>query len=194
MDIPYPLFQAWNGFLSNTPRTTSVDQSPSTSGGTSQELLVQNTYTDLLECSIPGNSFGFSADPVIRTEIHKNPQRLAGTVIATNIRRKWVTDKAKKKKQRKNIVWCPPRSFLGPLLFLLYINDICRSSRKFNFYSFADDTNLLYTDKNLKRLCPFSLIYLFLLLINLFVVVTNHKLKEVRRSESLQPCLGNLNV
>ena len=107
MDIPYPLFQAWNGFLSNTPRTTSVDQSPSTSGGTSQELLVQNTYTDLLECSIPGNSFGFSEDPVIRTEIHKNPQRLAGTVMATNIRRKWVTDKAKKKNKEKILYGVP---------------------------------------------------------------------------------------
>ena len=41
---------------------------------------------------------------------------------------------------------------LGPLLFLIYINDIHRSSVKLSFYFFADDTNLLYADKNLKSL------------------------------------------
>ena len=41
---------------------------------------------------------------------------------------------------------------LGPLLFLLYINDIHRSSAKLAFYLFADDTNLLYADKNLRTL------------------------------------------
>ena len=41
---------------------------------------------------------------------------------------------------------------LGPLLFLIYINDISNSSNRFKFYLFADDTNLLYADKNLKLL------------------------------------------
>ena len=36
------------------------------------------------------------------------------------------------------------------LLFLIYINDIHNSSDKLSFYLFADDTNLLYADKNLK--------------------------------------------
>ena len=46
----------------------------------------------------------------------------------------------------------PQGSVLGPLLFLLYINDIIKASTKFNFFLFADDTNLLYANKNLKTL------------------------------------------
>ena len=38
------------------------------------------------------------------------------------------------------------------LLFLIYINDIYNSSKKLSFHLFADDTNLLYADKDLKSL------------------------------------------
>ena len=41
---------------------------------------------------------------------------------------------------------------LGPLLFLLYVNDLCTSSDKLQFYLFADDTNLLYSDKDINSL------------------------------------------
>ena len=43
-------------------------------------------------------------------------------------------------------------SVLGPLLFLIYVNDIYRVSWKLNFYLFADDTNILYANSNLKSL------------------------------------------
>ena len=37
---------------------------------------------------------------------------------------------------------------LGPLLFLIYVNDIYTCSDKLRFFLFATDTNLLYVDKN----------------------------------------------
>ena len=46
----------------------------------------------------------------------------------------------------------PQGSVLGPLLFLIYVNDIYNSSNKLQFYLFADDTNLMYADKDLKIL------------------------------------------
>ena len=54
----------------------------------------------------------------------------------------------------KEIVPCgvPQGSVLGPLLFLLFINDIPNSSQKLNFVLFADDTNMLYADRHPKSL------------------------------------------
>ena len=42
--------------------------------------------------------------------------------------------------------------YLDSLLFLIYVNDMHRSSNKLDFYLFADDTNLLYADKDLINL------------------------------------------
>ena len=46
----------------------------------------------------------------------------------------------------------PQGSILGPLLFLIYINDMHLAMQSTTMYHFADDTNLLYSCKTLKVL------------------------------------------
>ena len=41
---------------------------------------------------------------------------------------------------------------LGPLFFLLYVNDLYKSSNKIHFYFFADDTSETYANRDLKTL------------------------------------------
>ena len=52
-------------------------------------------------------------------------------------------------------MWCSPRvNFRTPILgqFLLYINDLCKASNIITLIMFADDTNLFYSNKNIKTL------------------------------------------
>ena len=45
----------------------------------------------------------------------------------------------------------PQGSVLGPLLFLVYINDFSNWSEILDFHLFADDANLFYKHKNLLK-------------------------------------------
>ena len=52
--------------------------------------------------------------------------------------------------QSKQIVCGVPQgSILGPLLFILYVNDIVHTSKLLDFILFADDTTILYSSENI---------------------------------------------
>ena len=46
----------------------------------------------------------------------------------------------------------PQGSILGPLLFLIYVNDLNKASKILQPIMFADDTNLFYSHRNIKTL------------------------------------------
>ena len=74
--------------------------------------------------------------------------------FASYLKRRFQTNEVKNCISEKQETLCgvPQGSVLCPLLFLIYTNDICNSSNILKFYIFADDTNLLHADNNLKNL------------------------------------------
>ena len=66
--------------------------------------------------------------------------------------RKQFTSVQGSKSAEKSIKYdVPQRSVLGPLLFLLFINDLYKAVEFSSIHHFADDTNLLI-DKSLKKI------------------------------------------
>ena len=72
----------------------------------------------------------------------------------------WLTSYLSKRMQYVEVCDCmsdllqvkcgvPQGSVLGPLLFILYINDICKVSKVFDCILFADDTNLFCSDNDM---------------------------------------------
>ena len=55
-----------------------------------------------------------------------------------------------KSDQRDIVCGVPQESILGPLLFILYVNDITYTSNALDFILFTDDTTILYSHKDIK--------------------------------------------
>ena len=63
-----------------------------------------------------------------------------------------IFDKHKKTEYCNITCGVPQGSILGPLLFLIYVNDFHRASTEISTVMFADDTNLFISDKNINQL------------------------------------------
>ena len=73
-------------------------------------------------------------------------------------------------------------AILGPLLFLLYINDICNTSNVLELVLFADDTNIFFSHKD-----PFYLMNT----IKLFMIF---KPRQMRKTYDISITLSNHSI
>ena len=64
-------------------------------------------------------------------------------------RKQFVSYNGKHSQVGELTIGVPQGSILGPLLFLLYINDICNISDRVSFILFADDTNILISGSDI---------------------------------------------
>ena len=66
-----------------------------------------------------------------------------------NNRKQCVEFRNNKSSLRDVVCGVPQRSILGPLLSMIYINDICNASENLNFVLYADDTAFYTTDNDI---------------------------------------------
>lgn len=69
-----------------------------------------------------------------------------------NNRQQFVQINGQRSDLKDIICGVPQGSVLGPLLFLLFINDLCEVSKVLHFLMFADDTNFFYSGNNLSEI------------------------------------------
>ena len=67
-------------------------------------------------------------------------------------RKQYVSLNGESSKLKQIACGVPRGSCLGPLLFLLYINDLPNIPEVLHFYLFADDTNIYYEADNMEKL------------------------------------------
>ena len=67
-------------------------------------------------------------------------------------RQQYVSFNAQDSQKQNILCGVPQGSILGPLLFIIYINDIINSSSFLNFVLFADDTSVFYSHSNFNHL------------------------------------------
>ena len=66
-------------------------------------------------------------------------------------RKPYVSLYSSESEQKDNVCGVPQGPISGPLLFILYVNDIINTSDVLDFNLFADDTTILYLHSNIEN-------------------------------------------
>ena len=95
-----------------------------------------------------------------------------------NDRKQFVNYNTHKSDLKRILCGVPQGSILGPLLFILYINDIINTSTMLEFILFADDTTILYSNTDIPK--QIQQINIDLSEVNNGLKPTNYLLMQVR--------------
>ena len=81
VDIPYQLIQLWQGYMvakKVKPQTTEAGMDGNGDGCPSHDYSLD--YVDLFELSIPGNVFGITNNPTVRSEVNESLKMITAPV------------------------------------------------------------------------------------------------------------------